>query len=58
MLELKTGPADGEELNFNIKVNLSYSLIQRKKYMQRVTLKEHSQFDCKYQTLDTASLNC
>ena len=55
MLEPKIGLVVGGKLNFDqLKFNVT-----TKKYMRRVTLKEHSQFDWKYRMLENASLiNC
>ena len=55
MFELETGLIDrGSKLNCD-KSFLHFNV--KKKYMQRVNLKEQSQSDCKYWILETASLN-
>ena len=52
MLEPEIGLVAGGKLNFD---QLKFNVIT-KKYMWRVTLKEHSQFDWKYRMLENASL--
>ena len=56
MLEFKAELVDAGEFNFHAKLNSSCSLTKRKKYLRWVTLKELSQFDCKYWILDTSSI--